>query len=89
MTTQVPWLLWLGALSASLRTKGSLVQFPVRAHGWVVGQVPGWGHERQPHMGISLPLLPPPSPLSARDTENPQGLLSQGPMAGSLLPSHP
>ena len=36
-----PWLVWLNGLSASLRTKVSLVQFPVRAHAWVAGQVPG------------------------------------------------
>ena len=36
---------WLSGLSASLRTKGSLVQFPIRAHAWVSGQVgpPGGG----------------------------------------------
>ena len=27
-----------------LRTKGSQVRFPVRAHAWVADQVPGWGH---------------------------------------------
>ena len=31
---------WLSGLSASLRTKDLLVWFPVRAHAWVVGQVP-------------------------------------------------
>ena len=53
-----PWLLWLSGLSASLQTKGSLVQFPVREHASVVGQVPSWGHatERQPHTNVSLPL---------------------------------
>ena len=37
--------MWLSGLSAGLRIKGSLVWFPVRAHAWVVGQVPsaGWG----------------------------------------------
>ena len=38
-----PWLVWLSGLSASLRTKGSLVQFPVRAYAWVAGQVPVGG----------------------------------------------
>ena len=38
-----PWLVWLRVLSAGLRTKGSPVQFPVRAHAWVVGQVPSIG----------------------------------------------
>ena len=33
------WLVELSGLSTSLRTKGSPVQFPVRAHAWVVGQV--------------------------------------------------
>ena len=32
-----PWLVWLSGLSARLRTKGSLVRFPVRAHAWVAG----------------------------------------------------
>ena len=35
-----PWLVWLSGLSAGLRTKGSLVQSPVRAHAWVASQVP-------------------------------------------------
>ena len=34
-------LLWLSGLSSSLRTKVLLVQFPIRAHAWVVGLVPG------------------------------------------------
>ena len=38
-----PWLAWLSGLNASLRTKGSLVRFSVRAHAWVVGQVPSKG----------------------------------------------
>ena len=43
------------------------VQFPVRAHVWVVGLVPGWGaHERQPvnasHISVSLPLFLRPFP---------------------------
>ena len=32
----VPWPVWLSGLSVSLKTKGSLVRFPVRAHAWVV-----------------------------------------------------
>ena len=39
-STNWPWLVWLSGLSAGLRTKGLLVQFPVRAHAWVAGQVP-------------------------------------------------
>ena len=37
-----PWLVWLSGLSASLRTKGSLVQFPVRAHAWVAEATTHW-----------------------------------------------
>ena len=55
-----PWLVRLSELSASLQTKGSPVQFPVRAHAWVAGQVPSWGVcERQPHIDVSPPLLLP------------------------------
>ena len=55
-----PWLVWLSGLSASLRTKGLLVRFPVRALAWVVGQAPGGGaHERQPHIDVSLPFSLP------------------------------
>ena len=39
----MPWLVWLSGLNADLRTKGSLVRFPVGAHAWVVGQVPTGG----------------------------------------------
>ena len=37
------WLAWLSGLSADLRNKGPPVRFPVRAHAWVVGQVPSRG----------------------------------------------
>ena len=59
--THLPCLAWLSGLSADLRTKRSLVQFPVRAHAWVVGQVPIWGRERgNPsifplHITVSVP----------------------------------
>ena len=40
------WLSWLGVIPQSER---SLVQFPVRAHAWVVGLVPSWStYERRP-----------------------------------------
>ena len=48
-------------MSAGLRTKGSPVRFPVRAHAWVAGQVPSeWGEarERQQHTHVSFPLSP-------------------------------
>ena len=57
----VPWRVWLSRLSASLRTKGSLVQFPVRAHACVVGQVRppvGAAREATTHWCFSLFLLP-------------------------------
>ena len=44
-------------------TKGSLIQFPVRTHAWVVGQVPSWGHVKGNHIlmllsfSFSLPSL--------------------------------
>ena len=44
-----PWLVWLSGLSASLQTKGLLVQFPVRPHAWVAGQVPSRVCERGNH----------------------------------------
>ena len=50
-----------GRLSASLQTKGSLVQFPVRAHAWVGGRVPSGGCVRGNHtlmfffLSFSLP----------------------------------
>ena len=42
-----PWLVWLGRLSASLQTDRSPTRFPVGAHAWVEGQVPGGVCERQ------------------------------------------
>ena len=42
----MPWLVWLSGLSVGLQTKGLLVQFPVKAHAWVVSQVPAWGPAR-------------------------------------------
>ena len=46
-----------------LRTKGLLVRFLVRAHAWVVGQVPNRGTcKRQPHIDVSLPFFAPPFP---------------------------
>ena len=60
-----PWLVWLSGLSAGLRTKRSPVRFPVRAHAWVVGQVPSRGHTRGNHTLMFLSLsFSLPSPLS-------------------------
>ena len=38
---KVPWLMWLNGLITSLWPNRLLVWFPVRAHTWDVGQVPG------------------------------------------------
>ena len=54
----VPWVVWLSGLSAGLQTKGSLVQFLVRAHAWVAGQVPSEGHVRGNHTLMFLSLSP-------------------------------
>ena len=52
-------------IECRLQTKGSLVQFPVRAHAWVVGQVPSRGHVRGNHTLIFLSLpFSLPSPFS-------------------------
>ena len=54
----MPWLEWLSGLSAGLQTKGLLVQFPVRAHAWVAGQVPSRGRVSGNHTSM-VPSLPP------------------------------
>ena len=53
----LPWLVCLCGLSTGLRTKGSLVQFPVRAHAWVAGPSMGGGRGN-PHWCFSLSLFP-------------------------------
>ena len=52
----LPWLVWLSGLSAGLRTKRSLLRFPVRAHAWVVSWVPSRGHLRDNHRLMFLSL---------------------------------
>ena len=60
----MPWLVWLSGLSAGLRTKGSSVQFPVKAHAGVVGQGPSGEHERENHTFMFLSVFfHLPSPL--------------------------
>ena len=64
----LPWLVWLSGLSARLQSKGSPVQFPVRAPAWVVGQVPRRECARDNHtlmMFLSLSFSFP-SPLSLK-----------------------
>ena len=62
LTVVPPWLVWLSELSTGPGTKGSLVQFPVRAHAWVTGQVSNRGHVRGNHtlmfVSLSFSLLP-------------------------------
>ena len=58
------WLVWLSGLSACLQTKGSLVQFLVRAQAWVVGQVPSRGCMRSNYTLMFLSrYFSIPSPL--------------------------
>ena len=60
-----PGCLWLSGLSVGLQSKGLPVRFPVRAHAWVVGQVPSRVHTRGNHTLMLLSLFFSfPSPLS-------------------------
>ena len=59
-----PWLVWLSGLSTGLWTKGSPVQFPVRAHAWVAGQVPSWEPRKATAHWCVSPSLPPSLSLS-------------------------
>ena len=59
------WLVWLSGLSASLLTKGLLVQFPVRVHAWVAVQVPKRGHSRGKHT-LMFPCPSPTFPFSLK-----------------------
>ena len=64
-----PWLVWLSGLSASLRTKGLLVRFPVRAHAWFAGQVPSGGCTRGNHTLMFLSLSSPSLPLCLKNKQ--------------------
>ena len=50
-----------------LRTKGLPVRFPVKAHAWVAGQVPGTGHVRGNHTLIILSSFSFSWPLSKNE----------------------
>ena len=54
----MPWLVWLSGWSARLWTKGSPVRFLVRAHAWVVSQIPSRGCMRGNHTLMFLSLSP-------------------------------
>ena len=59
------WLVSLSGWSATLQTEKLLVQFLVRTHAWVAGQVPSWGRVRGNHTLMFLSLsFSFPSPLS-------------------------
>ena len=64
------WLVWLGGLSASLWTKGSLVRFPVKAHASVANQVPSRGCMRGKHTWCFSPFFSPSLPLSLKINKN-------------------
>ena len=54
----LPWLVWLSRLGIIPQTERLPVEFPVKAHVWVLGQVPGWGQARR-NRYIFLSFLPP------------------------------
>ena len=56
--------MWPSGLSARPQTKGSPVQFPLRSHAWVAGQVPCRGHARSNHTLMFPSSFSLPSPLS-------------------------
>ena len=73
------WLVWLSGLIEGLQTKGSQVQFPVRAHAWVVGQVPSrWRCEIQPHIDVSLSFFLLPFPSLFKKNKNSESQKNQG-----------
>ena len=74
MKIYMTWLVWLSGLSASLRTKGSPVQFLIRAHTWVAGQVSSRGHGRGNH---TLMFLSFPFSLSSPLSKNKQNLFKK------------
>ena len=51
-------------IESRLWTKGSLVQFPVRAHAWIVGQVSSGSHMGGNNILMFLSSFSLPSPLS-------------------------
>ena len=58
-----PWMVWVSGLSAGLRIKWSPVQFSVRTHAWVAGQVPSTGHRSATIHGCVSSSLSPSLPL--------------------------
>ena len=56
MCSRPVWLSYLGDVPQSK----SPVQFPARAHAWIVGPVPGQGAYKKEPADVSLPLFLPP-----------------------------
>ena len=54
-------------IESGLRTKGSMVQFVVRAHAWVAGQVSSTGYVRDNHILVFLSLSFSSSTLSKNE----------------------
>ena len=64
----LPCMVWLSGLGIILQSERLPVPFPVRAHAWIAGQVPIWGHARSnqsvslSHTDFSLPHFLPAFP---------------------------
>ena len=69
--------MWLSGLSTGLRTERLPVQFPVRAHDWVAGQVPRWGRATVRCFSFSLFLPPFPSLKTKNKKLVPTSLLKE------------
>ena len=64
-------MVWLSGLSAGLQIKKLQVQFPVRAHAWVTGQVPSRGRVQEATTHCCFfPSLSPSLPLSLKINKN-------------------
>ena len=83
-----PWLVRFSGLSAGLRTKGSPVLYPVRAHAWVASQVPSKGYMRG---NLTLMFLSLSFSLSYLLSKTEKNLLKIKKVRStvSLHPSHP
>ena len=58
-------MMWLSGLNTYPQAEGLSVRFPVRAHAWVVGQVPSAGSAKGNHTLMFLSLsFSLPFPLS-------------------------
>ena len=69
--------MYLSGLSVGLKTKGSPVQFPVKAHVWVAGQVPSGGAGEATTHWYFFPSLSPSFPLCLKINKNLLNFLSK------------